>query len=538
MSSNTSHDPSEPILNKKYIESLDISKINSNILYEIMENSNYTKLFIEKFNKLNTKLINKLSEFRANRSNKTYDINFRDAIFVSKMITNLNNKLKNTKNENRKLKLNNLIVKSENIMSEIFQGNKYDLKELINEIEQFYLKTTRLSNNTRNLFYTAVDNYYNGQNNNGQNNNEKYKKQLRKILLNKKLSYTNIGQTFSSLSRERKKKIELFLENPNNILNHISKINNFYKLSKKKGNQEIFNKFKTSYEKTKKTTRNNSLETALEKAQNSKQTTINNSLETVLEKTQNSKQILSTNNISLLSSNELKKEKDITNLIEQLKEFIKKFTDIIHIIKSKIRNDLGILLKKSVEDLIIYKKRYMEGNFNDDKADAQYLNKILYSIKDAFNKYDLNHKWSNKVDIINERKKIDNQLLELNPRLNSKYERYKEDNIKNLIIKLNDFIKNSQNIKIVSKKEVRKNLERNLDVIIKSLGRFNDTHFNNKKLENKTLNDILNNIINTLVEYNKHNDIKIEDKNNKIKNIGKILFEINPELNYKVLQVV
>ena len=166
-----------------------------------------------------------------------------DSKFVLEMIEILKKKLNNTKNESRKDILNKLIYKSNEIEKAINEGTSYSLEALINEIEKFYLKTTYVSNGTRKSFYEKVYQYYNKK-----NNNEKYKIQLRKILLNKKLSYTPIGQIFNPASKRRRTEINSFLEEPNEILNKFNKITTFYKESKKPANQNIFEDFITKFE--------------------------------------------------------------------------------------------------------------------------------------------------------------------------------------------------------------------------------------------------------------------------------------------------
>ena len=495
------------------IESLDISNINSNILYEILNNINSRNLFIKKFgNQLNSKISNKLASFIIEIPDKKYNINFIDAIFVSKIIINLENKIKYTKNKNRKHILNSLIDKSNNIISDIFKGNQYNLKELINEIENFYLETKRINNKTRDLFYEEINKYYN-QKNNQKNNKEKYKKQLKKILLNKKLSYSNTGQIFNPVSRNRKQKVIAFLQN-NNILNHLNDVNKFYESSKKIENKDTYKKFKNKF-----------ITNTQKKKQLPEQ--LPEQIFEDVQQQQLNRQNTKKKNYKLLSNSEQTKEDNIKNLIDQLNYFIKNSKEISKLShKYQLRKKLGDLLEIQVSEL----ENFNDKNFKDDKIEDKTLNDILYKINDAFIEYN-KKQWLNKDNTINKIKNIKELLLKLNPKLSFKHERDKEDNIRILIIKLNNFIKNSQNIKIASKKELRKKLEQKLKLLIESLSRFNDKSFNNKQLENKTLNDILNNIINTLDEYNKDNDIKIDDKNNKIKNIDKLLFEINPELN-------
>ena len=337
--------------------------------------------------------------------------NLPELNFVVNMLSNLKKKLVYTRNPKRKSELQTLIKKLNELKNQMINGNQMNknrLKGIINEIEKFYLGTRRKKNSTRDYFYQQLELLYKCQ----ENNDSIFAKRLRKLLLNKKLSYSNIGQIFSPRSKNRKTQVMNFLQKNNGeileMINNNGKIQNFYSNSKKnKKNKKLYENFKKSYKNfiNKKGEKSNAeLKKKAEQAQQANQSK---------QQIQQPKQ--EEENYSLQSKEEENEEKKINQLISALNAFNKsaKIRGLtlqgLTSNKKKVRKELRDKLKEQVELL----KKIKIGNQNENET----LNKTMKKIQELFKKYNTKKgsKWTNGPKITTKRKNVNNLLQQINP---------------------------------------------------------------------------------------------------------------------------
>ena len=374
-----------------------IKKIKYNEAKQIVKNLN-----------LSEKTVDLIANSMMNNKNI---YNLPELNFVVNMLSNLKKKLVYTRNPKRKSELQTLIKKLNELKNQMINGNQMNknrLKGIINEIEKFYLGTRRKKNSTRDYFYQQLELLYKCQ----ENNDSIFAKRLRKLLLNKKLSYSNIGQIFSPRSKNRKTQVMNFLQKNNGeileMINNNGKIQNFYSNSKKnKKNKKLYENFKKSYKNfiNKKGEKSNAeLKKKAEQAQQANQSK---------QQIQQPKQ--EEENYSLQSKEEENEEKKINQLISALNAFNKSakirgltFQGLISN-KKKVRKELRDKLKEQVELL----KKIKIGNQNENET----LNKTMKKIQELFKKYNTKKgsKWTNGPKITTKRKNVNNLLQQINP---------------------------------------------------------------------------------------------------------------------------
>ena len=348
-------------------------------------------------------------------SNKNIS-NLPELNFVVNMLSNLKKKLGYTRNQKRKSELESLIKKLDELKNQMINGNqinKNKLKGILDEIEKFYLGTRRKKNSTRDYFYQQLNLLYKCQ----ENNEGKFAKQLRKLLLNKKLSYSNIGQIFSPRSKNRKGKIINFLQKNNveilgMINNNNSEIQKFYNNSKKNNNKELYKKFKENY---KEFSRKEGEKSQAELEKKAKQAQVPQQVQQqVQQQLQQQQKEEVEEEYSLQSKKENNEEKKINELISALNAFIEsaKIKGItlqgLTSNKKKVRKELRYKLKEQVELL----QKYKNGNYKQNET----LDKIIKNIQELFKNYNTKKgsTWTNGTKTTNKRKKVEN-LLTHNP---------------------------------------------------------------------------------------------------------------------------
>ena len=373
-----------------------IKKIKYNEAKQIVKNLN-----------LSEKTVDLIANSMMNNKNI---YNLPELNFVVNMLSNLKKKLVYTRNPKRKSELQTLIKKLNELKNQMINGNQMNknrLKGIINEIEKFYLGTRRKKNSTRDYFYQQLELLYKCQ----ENNDSIFAKRLRKLLLNKKLSYSNIGQIFSPRSKNRKTQVMNFLQKNNGeileMINNNGKIQNFYSNSKNNNNNKLYENFKKSYKNfiNKKGEKSNAeLKKKAEQAQQANQSK---------QQIQQPKQ--EEENYSLQSKEEENEEKKINQLISALNAFNKSakirgltFQGLISN-KKKVRKELRDKLKEQVELL----KKIKIGNQNENET----LNKTMKKIQELFKKYNTKKgsKWTNGPNITTKRKNVNNLLQQINP---------------------------------------------------------------------------------------------------------------------------
>lgn len=367
--------------------------------------------------------------------------NLPEIIFIVNMLSNLQKKLGYTRNTprtgqrqtrvhpngmSRKEQLQKLIGKLNKLKEQMINGNqmnKNELKEIIDEIEKFYLGTRRKKNSTRDYFYQQLELLYKCQ----ENNDSIFAKRLRRLLLNKKFSYSNMGQVFSPRSRNRKSQVMRFLQINNNDVFLDMALNNgdidkFYKDSKKNKNKQLYENFKGPYQqfiKKKGEKSNAELKKKAEQAQLRIQRA--NQSKQQIQQTEQSqqKQIQQPEqeeeNYSLQSKEEENEEKKINQLISALNAFNKSakirgltFQGLTSN-KKKVRKELRDKLKEQVELL----KKIKIGNQNEKET----LNKTMKKIQELFKNYNTKKgsKWTNGANTTTKRKNVNNLLQQIKP---------------------------------------------------------------------------------------------------------------------------
>lgn len=388
-----------------------MNKSKSSICKSYIEKNNHssrTKEIVKNLN-LSAETANLIAILISNQNIS----NLPELNFVVNMLSNLNKKLGYTGNQKRKSELISIIEKLDELKNQMINENKKNkdepknkknkdelknkknkdkLKEIINEIEKFYLGTRRKKNSTRDYFYEQLELLYKCQ----ENNKSIFAKRLRKLLLNKKLSYSNMGQIFSPRSKNRKGKVINFLQKNNgkilDMTNNNGEIQKFYKNSKKNNNKKLYKKFKENYnEFSRKEEEKRKVE--LEKARQKR--------EGIEEK------------YPLQSGEEKKEEKKIKELISALNAFIEtakiKGISLQGSNKKRFRKELRDNLKKQVELL----QKYINGTYEQNETPDKTIEKIQELFKN-YNEKKKVSKWTNGNNTTNKRKKVEN-LLTHNP---------------------------------------------------------------------------------------------------------------------------
>jgi len=413
---------------KKSLCKSNIKKIKYNEAKQIVKNLN-----------LSEKTVDLIANSMMNNKNI---YNLPELNFVVNMLSNLKKKLGYTRNTprtgqrqtqvhpngiSRKEQLEKLIRELDELKKQMINGNKMNknkLKGLIDKIEKFYLGTRRKKNSTRDYFYQQLELLYKCQ----ENNEGKFAKQLRKLLLNKKLAYSNIGQVFSPRSKNRKTQVMNFLQKNNGeileMINNNGKIQKFYNNSKNNNYKQLYKNFKKSYKNfiNKKGEKSNAelkkkakqAQLQIQRANQSKQQ-IQQTEQSQQKQIQQPKQ--EDENYSLQSKEEENEEKKINQLISALNAFNKsaKIRGLtlqgLTSNKKKVRKELRDKLKEQVELL----KKIKIGNQNENET----LNKIMKKIQELFKKYNKNKdkgsKWTNGPKITTKRKNVNNLLQQTKP---------------------------------------------------------------------------------------------------------------------------
>ena len=435
--------------------------------------------------------------------------------FVVSMNEILCNKLKSYKKSDseRKKELKRLIDELKNFEEKMETSKDYnenkiinELKKLINKIEQFYLKTRRKKNSTRDDFYRQLEKLYKCQ----KNNTSKYAKRLRKLLLNKKLSYSNFGQIFSPRSKKRKKEVENFLgiESNNEITNKFKEIENFYKNSKKKTNKNNFEKLKKEYNKffNKKYPENylqiNNTKTQVKRQEQSKTANISN------EKSNNSLK-KNWNNGQETS----KKRKEITNLLQvnqktpeinqsDINNLIKKLNNIIKngrmLSQSKQSPEKKDIRNKFLDELKKQVTKLENNNRNIFRIVMSDINNLIEDYKSK-----RGYKWTNKK-ISNEMKEVTSLLskyVKANTLLQTRKEKKEEERINKLIATLNNYIRTSR-ITIKpreqgqKKKNARNELLKYLQIQVNLLKKYQNFELENANIRSDSIIEEIKSLFN------------------------------------------